>query len=233
MYLEGLHRTKLLPILVFPRHLGCRACFPFTDRLPYTVQRVLSFLPVKINPAVRADAQASVDWRLDMWRALLPQVPTHLLLGKGYAITPEDYQMMARNTALHSIDPADQGLALAGDYHSGPLSVILPLGIWGAIAFLWFLIAGVWALNQNRLYGDPALRIINTFLFAAFLTKIISFFLVVGALTSDIAVFAGYLGLSISLNGGIRRRARNPATAPAELPEHLPARPRLHPAFQR
>ncbi|HEX5400466.1 MAG TPA: O-antigen ligase family protein, partial [Verrucomicrobiae bacterium] len=233
-FLEGMHRTKLMPILVFGALLAAVIVVPMADRMPYTFQRALSFLPgVKVNPIVRADAQASVDWRLNMWQALLPYVPEHLLLGKGYAITSEDFQMMERNSPFLIINPADQGLALAGDYHNGPLSVILPLGIWGAIAVLWFLIAGVWALNRNRLYGDPSLQTINTFLFAAFLTKVITFFLIVGALTSDIAVFAGYLGLSVSLNGGIRRRASNPATVPAGLPTPLPVQSRWQPAFQK
>jgi hypothetical protein len=154
-------------------------------------------------------------------------------LGKGYAISQEDYALMGTDTAFHSFDPAEQGLALAGDYHNGPLSVILPFGIWGAIAFLWFLITGVWALHHNRLYGDPALQTFNTFLLTAFLTKIISFIFIFGALSSDIAGFAGYLGLSISLNGGICRPARTLAATADGPPARIPARPRLQPAFYR
>jgi len=232
-FMEGLHRTRLLPVFAFVGLLAAVICLPMVNRLPLTFQRTLSFLPLDINPAVRADAQASLDWRLEMWRALLPQVPPHLLLGKGYAISQEDSQMMGADAALRSIDPAEGGLALSGDYHSGPLSVILPFGIWGAIAFLWFLIAGVWALHHNRLYGDPALQTVNTFLFAAFLTKVISFFFIVGGLSTDIVGFAGYLGLSISLNGGICRPARNPATTTSGPPALVSTRPRLQPVFQR
>jgi hypothetical protein len=232
-YLEGLHRTKLLPILAFAGIVAATVCLPMANRLPNTFQRALSFLPVNIDPAVRADAQGSVDWRIEMWKALLPQVPSHLLLGKGYAISQEDRQLIGRDVAFHSFDPADQSLALSGDYHSGPLSVILPFGIWGAIAVLWFLIAGGWALNRNRLYGDPALKSINTFLLAAFLTKIIVFFFIAGALSSDILTFAGYLGLSISLNGGVCHPARQPAAATAGTPTRAAGRRLLRPAFQR
>jgi hypothetical protein len=182
---------------------------------------------------MRADAQASMDWRIEMWKGLLPQVPSHLLLGKGYAISQADYQMMGRSASLHSIDVGEQALALSGDYHNGPLSVILPFGIWGVIAFLWFLIAGVWALHHNRRYGDPALQTVNTLLLAAFLTKVVFFFVIFGSLSSDILGFAGYLGLSVSLNGGICRPARAPAVTPAGHPESIPERQRLFPAFQR
>jgi hypothetical protein len=232
-FLEGLHRTRLLPVLVFAGLLTAVICLPMANRLPYTFQRALSFLPVNIDSGVRMDAEASLDWRIEMWKALLPQVPSHLLLGKGYALTPEDAQFMGGDSAFHSIDAADQGLAIAGDYHNGPLSVILPFGIWGVIAVLWFLIAGVWALHRNRLYGDPALQTVNTFLYAAFLTKIIGFIVVFGALSNDVQGFGGLLGLSISLNGGICRPARNPALTAAGPASRVPARPRLQPVFQK
>ena len=102
------------------------------------------------------------------------------------------------------------------------------IGIWLAIG-----VAGVWALRQNCHYGDASLQTINRFLLTAFLVKIISFLFIFGGLSGDIAGFAGLLGLSVSLNGGICRRARQPAATPAGLAARLPVRPRLHPAFQR
>jgi hypothetical protein len=30
----------------------------------------------------------------------------------------------------------------AGDYHNGPLSILIPFGLFGMIAFLWLLGAG-------------------------------------------------------------------------------------------
>jgi hypothetical protein len=232
-FLEGLHRTRLLPVFVFFGLLAAVVCLPMANRLPSTFQRALSFLPVDIDPDVRADAQGSLDWRLDMWKALLPQIPPHLLLGKGYALSREDFELLGSDTAFHNIDPSQQALALAGDYHSGPLSVIIPFGIWGVIAFLWFVIAGFWAVNHNRLYGDPALQTVNTFLYAVFLVKIFFFILVFGSLSSDVLNFAGTLGLSISLNGGICRPSRKHAAITAGPPARAPARPRLQPVFPR
>jgi hypothetical protein len=232
-FIEGMHRTKLLPLFVAAGLLAAMVCLPLANHLPNTFQRVISFLPVDIDPGVRADAQASMDWHVVMWKGLLPQVPSHLILGKGYAITQQDAQLMGAGTAFRSIDPGEQSLALSGDYHSGPLSVILPFGIWGAIAFVWFLIAGIWALNRNRHYGDPTLQTVNTFLFTSFVAKIISFIFIFGALSSDMAAFAGLLGLSISLNGGVCRRMRAPAMTTVEPPVRVPERPRLLPALQR
>ncbi|MGA2852602.1 MAG: O-antigen ligase family protein [Verrucomicrobiota bacterium] len=232
-FMEGLHRTRLLPVIALFATLAAVICIPLANRLPYTFQRALSILPLNIDPAVRAGAQASLDWRIEMWRALLPKVPSHLLLGKGYAISQEDLQLMGNDTAFRSVDPTEQGLVLSGDYHNGPLSVILPFGIWGAIAFLWFLIAGVWALHHNRLYGDPALQTVNTFLFTSFLVKIICFVVIFGGLSGDIAAFGGLLGLSVSLNGGVCRPARQAAVTTAGPPARIPVRPRLQPVFQK
>ena len=232
-FMEGLHRTRLLPVIVLFSMLAAVICIPLADRLPYTFQRALSFLPLNIDPAVRASAQGSLDWRVEMWKALLPQVPSHLLLGKGYAISQQDYQLMGNDTAFRSIDPGEQALALSGDYHNGPLSVILPFGIWGTIAFLWFLIAGVWALHRNRLYGDPALQTVNTFLFTSFIVKIICFVVIFGSFSGDVAAFGGLLGLSVSLNGGVCRPVRQAAVTTAGPPARIPVRPRLQPVFQK
>ena len=94
---------------------------------------------------------------------------------------------------------------LAGDYHSGPLSVIIPFGIGGVVAFLWVLIAGFRILLSNYRFGDARLRRINSVILAYYLAYCISFFLIFGAFNSQLFIFLGAAGLSISLNGGVKR----------------------------
>ena len=93
---------------------------------------------------------------------------------------------------------------IAGDYHSGPLSVIIPFGIYGAVAFAWFLWASVRVLYQNYRFGEPGLKTINTFLLAYFVVRIFSFIFIFGSLYSDLVGFCGLIGLSVSLNGVAR-----------------------------
>jgi len=230
-FLEGLHRTRLMPRFVFAGLLVCAFAVPFADKLPYSVQRSLAFLPLNINPVARADAQGSSDWRVEMWMAVLPEVPDHLLLGKGYVLSRLDLETMGTDSAFHPISAADWGSTLAGDYHSGPLSVVLPLGIWGVIAFSWFLIAAIRALYANYRYGDPALRNINTLLLAAFIGHTLMFIIIFGAIESDMLSFAGLIGLSVSLNGGVCRPATEPVGTAAPAPAF--SRPRLQASFQR
>jgi O-antigen ligase len=100
-------------------------------------------------------ADASTDWRLNMWGALLPQIPEHLLLGKGLAISTEEFdEMMTGNEILQSsaerLDASQGSLALASDYHNGMISLILPFGVWGVLTVLWFLGAGIWVMPSTR-----------------------------------------------------------------------------------
>ncbi len=107
--------------------------------------------------------------------------------------------------------------AMVGDYHNGPLSVIIPFGIWGVIGWLWFLATATRALYLNYRNSDPQLKTINRFLFAYFVARIIFFFFIFGGFYSDLAIFTGIVGLSISLNNGIRKRVPNLAYVPATV----------------
>jgi hypothetical protein len=234
--IEGLHRTKLLIIFAFVGVLGATALIPLASHLPSTAQRALSFLPLNIDPAVRRDAEESSDMRFDMWKALLPEVPQYLLLGKGYAISRKDIDLLTGTDAtIHATAGFEQNqyLAVAGSYHSGPFSVVMTFGIWGVIAVVWFWIAGIWVLRRNYRYGDPALRTVNTFLLAAFVARIIFFIFIFGDMGSDMTYFSGWLGLSVALNGGICHPAPEPARATKKFQAVDDIRPHLQPPFQR
>ena len=223
-YLERLFRTHLLPILVLLGLLAMGVGLPLVDRLPLTIQRSLSFLPLQIDPVARASAEASSEWRLRIWREVIPTIPQYLLLGKGYSINAAELEM-ARSTSAFTRSDAGEGTALAGDYHNGPLSLIIPFGIFGVIGFVWFLAAGFRVLLNNYRHGDPELRSINTFLLAYFAARVIFFFTIYGALEADLVAFAGLLGLSVSLNGGVRRPAPTVPGAKSAFNQFRLARP--------
>jgi len=216
--------------------LGAVALFPLAPHLPYTVQRALTFLPLNIDAAVRRDADASANWRFDMWKAVLPQVPEHLLLGKGYAISRRDLDTLTgTDAAIHSFAGFDENqyFALAGSYHSGPLSVVMTFGIWGIITLIWFWIAAIWVLRCNYHYGDPALRTVNTFLLAVFLVRVFSFIFIAGDFASDMLFFGGGLGLSVALNGGVCRLASAPARETSRYAAFGGVRAHLQPTLRR
>ena len=93
----------------------------------------------------------------------------------------------------------------AGDYHNGPLSVVIPFGIYGVVALLWFLAVGLRVLYHNYRFGDPALRQINGYLLAFFVARAIFFFFIFGTFFGELFYFTGMVGLSVALNHGEAR----------------------------
>ena len=127
-YLERLFRTRLFPLLLIGGILAAAAVLPFAEKLPRSVQRTISFLPIPLDPGTRADAQASLDWRLEMWRVLTPEVGKYLFKGKGYSINPTDLYL-AEESTRRGLSKNYEAAIVAGDYHNGPLSVLIPFGI--------------------------------------------------------------------------------------------------------
>jgi hypothetical protein len=215
--LEGLWKTAFLPMFCLLALLCLAPMIIFANKMPPAVQRSLAFLPVNINPDVRADAEGSLEWRFQIWRIVWPEVPKYLLLGKGYSLDPLDMDLTTLAARTGVIGNYEEAL-YAGDYHNGPLSVLIPFGLSGALAFLWLLAAGAKVLYCNYRYGDARLRQVNMTLFASYLTQCVFFFVIFGALNSQLMVFLGTLGFSVCLNGGVCRKtalAKQRAAEPA------------------
>ncbi len=217
-FLEGLHRTKVLAIALAITAIAITAVLPNVRSLPLSIQRSFSILPIDVDPVARHDAQGTLDWRLEMWRAVLPEVGPHLLLGKGFAYSGTDYYLTQEAHRRGMIHASFEDTIISGNYHNGFLTLIIPFGIWGLLAFLWFIVAGFRALLRNYRHGDPQFVTLNRFLLAAFVTRILYYFVIYGQFDLDLASFTGMVGLSIAVNGGIRgpALARVPAAAAAE-----------------
>jgi hypothetical protein len=220
-YLERLHHTKLLlPTILCSLAVGGMMIL-FANRLPLSFQRSLAVLPfVQLDPIAEMSARDSTGWRLQIWEDVVPTIPQYLLVGKGYAYSAIEQAQMTRGAGQEAFE-------LVGDYHNGPLSVLIPFGAFGAIAFVWFLVASIRVIYQNYKYGDPAFQNLNTFIFAFYIAKLVFFLAAFGALHTDLPMFLGLLGLSISLNGGVAK----PAVAPA--PKVVFQRFQPHPSLRR
>jgi hypothetical protein len=204
-FTEGLHRTKYLPILGLGVVILACTAQPFTERLPLAIQRSLTIFPVNVDPIAARDAKATLEWRVEMWKLAVQDIPKYFWVGKGYAINPTDLYLAGESVRRGQTQDFIQAL-VAGDYHNGPLSVQLPFGVFGSALILWFFGAGIWALRRNATYGDPAIQKINNFLLACFVARAVYFLVFFGAIFIDLMVFTGILGLSASLNRGVRSK---------------------------
>jgi len=214
-FLEGLYRTRLLPVAAMACVLAVTVLTAFSNHLPYSFQRSLSFLPLQWDTQAKMDAEGSSEWRYRIWRDTWPKVPQYLLLGKGYSLTAEDYQMMGTGTFVggvaESLDASQEGLAISSDYHNGPLSTLMPFGIWGGIGIIWLMAACLWVHYRNFKYGPPELKMVNTFLLAGGLGHCIGFFFIFGAFSDDVGSFAKMAGFCIALNNGVCGPVSQPA----------------------
>jgi O-antigen ligase len=212
-----LMRTRLGAFLLIGGLAASALMFPFVNKMPLPIQRCLAFIPgVPVTQSAKVDAMNSTIWRVEMWQVLLGEVPKYLVLGKGYAINAADLYLAGQAERRGLVKGYEVSI-LAGAYHSGPLSVIIPFGIFGVIGFLWLLGAGLWVLYRNYRYGDPEMRLINTFLFAYFAMRVIVFFFIFGALDSELAKFTAILGLSVAINRGVRKPVQEPVKQVAGL----------------
>ncbi len=221
-FLERLHRTRLMPLLLLLGVVGSLVLAILSDKLPYNIQRSMCFLPLKWQTNVLLDAEGSSEWRYRIWRDTWPKVPEYLLLGKGYGLSQEDYQNIGQGTfanlqASH-IDGSDQTLAISGDYHSGPLSTLMPFGIWGGVGMVWLMAAALFVAYRNYRHGFPELQTFNAYLLAQCISSITIFIFVVGAFQNDVGNFAKIAGFSIAMNWGVAKRPSRSANPVVNKP---------------
>lgn len=233
-FLEGLYRTKVLPMMLLITSLMVAAIVPNVRLLPLAIQRSLSILPLDIDPVARHDAQGTLDWRFEMWKTVLPEVPKYLLLGKGFSYSGTDYYLTQEAYRRGMLRLSYEDTLVSGNYHQGLLTLVIPFGIWGVMAFGWFCWMALRALFRNLQFGDPRLLNVNRYLLAAFVTRLVFYLTIYGQFDLDLAIFTGFLGMSIALNGGIlspaRAREREKAATPVQSVPALVAGPRPNPA---
>jgi hypothetical protein len=218
---EGVFKSKLGPVLIFATLLALGGTVAVIDRMPLSVQRAFSFIPLpNIDPAARLDALGTLDWRLSMWKVLIPEVPKYLLLGKGYSFSGTDYYLTSE-AIRRGFYNSYEDVLISGNYHNGILTLLIPFGIFGFAAAFWFFWAALRVLINNWRYGDPVIHHVNTCLLSYFVARLTFYVVFYGQFDLDFAHFTGLVGLSIAINGGVKRPE---VFAPEPEPEvELPA----------
>ena len=211
-FLEGHHRTPRLLVWLGGGLLGVALLIPLTPHLPTPVQRSLTFLPLPVDPMVRSDADSTMIWRQGLFEALIQDVPQYFWLGKGLTISTVDMEW-SQTMGRFGTDQWYQSY-LTGEHHNGFLSVIISFGIWGMLAFLWLVLAGLWVLVRNYRHGRAELLTVNAYLLASYVSWNIAFFSYAGTLYWSMKDLTGLLALSVALNGGMARAGDATASKP-------------------
>lgn len=111
-------------------------------RLPFSVQRALSFVPgVNWDTNALDDAEGSIDWRIEIWKDVFftDRYIRDRVFGDGFGFTRHEYAYTQAIRGQRIRTNADTRLmaAMTGDYHSGPLTTLKVAGyIGGSLFFL-------------------------------------------------------------------------------------------------
>src|SRR5207302_8805717 len=138
---------------------------------------------------------------------MLPDVPKYLWLGKGFTFNGADLYLTQEGMSRGFYSNYETSI-IVGNYHQGILTVIIPFGVWGMIGLFGFVTAALRFLYLNYRNGDASLKIANTLLLSVFFARLMMYFTIYGQFDSDLPYLVGLVGLSLSLNGGVRRSER-------------------------
>lgn len=192
--------------------------------LPLPVQRSISWIPgVTVSTVAQMDADATVNWRFELWKMAWNDVPNYLWIGKGFAINLRDFPTLSQYFGYDSVLVT----FLTHNYHSGPLTVLLDLGVFGAIAVVGFLFFA--SIEVYRGLGlvrdvDPFLYRAYVFFCAFFYAKIVSFFVIFGDVRTSLVDFFVYLVIlqGIQLTSAARQKEKIRNAVPERKPGLLP-----------
>jgi len=107
--------------------------------LPMTMQRTLSWLPGDWDSEAAEDAEASTQWRVEMWEWAWndDRIFRNKIWGQGFGLTIEDMNLIANSlvaggSGSNLLGGSDrEQFMITGTFHSGPLSTIKFIGMVG------------------------------------------------------------------------------------------------------
>lgn len=108
-----------------------------TPSLPLEMQRTFSFIPgVQVAQEVATSALNSTEWRIEQWKFALAHSHQYFIIGRGMTI---NVNYIVQSAGVNDLGSAGQWFMYQlHNYHSGPLALLIDLGIPGMLMFLVF-----------------------------------------------------------------------------------------------
>ncbi len=149
------NKKRTFGLIVLTGGVALVGTYLFAPYLPFNAQRTFAFLPgINIDFAAHQSATGTAEWRLELWRHCLDQIPQYLLLGKGVLLSVAE-------TIQNRGELADMGhrvdiIFRAHAYHSILLSFLLDLGLPATLAYggLIFYLGRYFFRLKQGLHGE-------------------------------------------------------------------------------
>lgn len=168
-------------------------------KMPFGLQRALSFMPVDVSPEAREDAMGSSDWRFEMWELALTsdRYIKNKMLGDGFGYSAVELEF-ATNMLLTQGDFGGIDTFLAkGSYHGFHVETIRFTGVFGLVlATLALTVFSVKAWRVMKAYRNTPEWGAVIFLCIPLVLALYWYWLVFGSYKNDfptLIVMAGML----------------------------------------
>lgn len=151
-----------------------------SPQLPMTFQRSLAWLPfVDVAGDTRIDTDVTSQWRIEVWKRALEEVPQHLIVGKGFAFSSGEMLSYVRWTMN------DFSFVITShNYHNGVIHILMDLGLSGILVVTGFIVAVF--LRHYRLlsktWNSTVMRHFHRVMLAGFVAQVIVFLVVGGGI---------------------------------------------------
>jgi hypothetical protein len=214
-----LNQYATLILLTFA---GIIFLYAFILKLPLTFQRAFAFLPgIRVSFAAATDAIATTEWRIEMWKLMIPMIPQYLLVGRGlgfdlseayaaYTLT-SDYDLHTFFIATHN-------------YHSGPLWLLVDLGLGGLLCGMAIMFGGMiyYGRRMHEIPEGTRWRTLYIAFYCFFGAYSIFFYTVIGShgILPRIMVSASILDVILR---SVRRQQALATVASPDGRENIPA----------
>ena len=187
--------------------------YAFVEQLPLPFQRALAWWPgLQVAYEAAMSAEGTTTWRIDMWRMMLPMIPEYFLLGRGLAFNI----WQAYDVSLMATDVGRLQLFIeTHNYHSGPLFLLVDLGVFGFLAATTFMVGGIVRYGRALRNIPPGGRWFTMYgvIYVYFSGSVIFFYTVIGGPQSlgNLMVVASILEVILQSIRHERRQAEQAA----------------------
>lgn len=179
--------------------IGVLMAYVTAPMLPHNVQRAIAFLPgIQIGSDALISTENSGEWRLELYKYCIEDIPNYWLVGKGLLMSLDDKLYQLSYLAMKGgTDP--YGAFIGRNYHSGIFELILNQGVVGLLSFMslaLILMIRVWK-HISKFRDESRLWKICVTLFSVCSALTLDYFLVRGEFQNFIAPFLLFFGLMV------------------------------------